>query len=85
MGRLFSKIGTFLLKICSSFPNLKVAGQLGQVNFALGGTLPENLNLIKNVEDTVVFLTLNVFISASFSIASYKLEMLKSLLQRNRK
>ena len=39
----FSQISMFLLKICSSFSNLKVAGQLGQVNWpkiALGGTLP---------------------------------------------
>ena len=33
---------------------------------------------------TVVFLTGKVFISVSFSIASYKQEMRKSLLQRNR-
>ena len=39
----FSQISMFLLKICSSFSNLKVAGQLGQVNWpkiALGGTRP---------------------------------------------
>ena len=35
---------------------------------------PGNLFLIKNVEETVVFLTRNVFISVSFSFsfASYK-------------
>ena len=36
---------------------------------------PLNLNLIKNIEDTVVFPTRNVFISASFSIASLTQEM----------
>ena len=46
--------------------------------------LKRNHNLIKNVEDTVFFLTGKVFISVSFSIASYKQEMRKSLLQRNR-
>ena len=36
---------------------------------------PWNLNLIKNVEDTIVFLTRKVFTSESFSIAFYKQEM----------
>ena len=44
-----------------------------------------NLNLIKNVEDTVVFLTRKVFISVSFAIALYKQEMRKSLSKRNLK
>ena len=39
---------------------------------------PKIRNLIKNVEDTVVFLTREVYISVSFSIASYKQEMRKS-------
>ena len=33
---------------------------------------PRTIRLIKNVEDTLVFLTRKVFISVSFSIASYK-------------
>ena len=41
--------------------------------------LKRNHNLIKNVEDIVVFLTGKVFITVRFSIASYKQE-----LQRNR-
>ena len=44
-----------------------------------------NLNLTEDVEDNVVFLIQKVFISASFSIASYKQEMRKSLSQRNKK
>ena len=36
---------------------------------------PGNVNLIKNVEDTVVFLNRKLFIFLSFSIASYKNEM----------
>ena len=40
---------------------------------------PGNLNLIKTVEDTVVFMTQEVFMSVGFSLASYKQEMLKSL------
>ncbi len=39
---------------------------------------PWNLNLIKNVEDAVVFLPLKVFISKSFSIVSYQQEMHKA-------
>ena len=34
--------------------------------------LPLNINLIKNVEEIVVFLTRKIFISASSSVASYK-------------
>ena len=44
---------------------------------------PWNLNLFKNMEDAVVFLTPKVFVS--FNIASYKQEMRKSLSQRNHK
>ena len=36
---------------------------------------PWNLNLIKNVEDTIVFLIRKVFIYESFSMAFYKQEM----------
>ena len=36
---------------------------------------PWNLTLIKNVEDTIVFLTWKVFISVSFSSAFCKQEM----------
>ena len=46
---------------------------------------PWNLTQIKNVEDNVVFLTRKVFISSSFSDASYKQGMRKSLSQKNRK
>jgi len=43
------------------------------------------LNLNKNVEDNVVFLNLKAFISAYFSVVSYKQEMHKSLLQEAHK
>ena len=44
------------------------------------------LDLIKNVEDTVVFFTRKIFFFyVSFSIASYIQEMRKSLSQRNHK
>ena len=46
---------------------------------------PWNINLIKNVEDTVVFLTKKVLLCVSFSISSYKQEMCKSFSQRNHK
>ena len=46
---------------------------------------PWNLNLIKNLEDNIVFFTQKVFNSENFSISSYKQEMRKSVLQRNRK
>ena len=36
---------------------------------------PRNLNLIKNMEDTVVFLNRKVLISMSFSIALHKQDM----------
>ena len=38
-----------------------------------------------NVEDIVVFLTRKVINSDNFSIAFYKQELSKSLLQKNRK
>ena len=44
-----------------------------------------DFDLIKNVEDTVIFLRQKVFMSESFYIASYKQEMLESLSQGNRK
>ncbi len=48
---------------------------------------PWNLNLIKNVEDTVVFLTRKEFISVrmTFSLLFHKQGMRKSLKQRNHK
>ena len=42
---------------------------------------PLNHNLIKNVEDTVVSLNSNVFISVSFFIVSYKQVMRKSFVE----
>ena len=43
---------------------------------------PRNHNLIKNVEDIVVFLTRKVFNSDNLAIASCKKEMCKSLSQK---
>ena len=43
---------------------------------------PWNLNLNKNVEDIVVFLTQQVFISISFFVASHKQEMRLSYFHR---
>ena len=47
-------------------------------------TVPWNLNLIKNVEDIVVFLTLKVFLFLSFSIASYIQGMRRETVNKNR-
>ena len=44
-----------------------------------------DLNLIKNVKDTVVFLTRKVFDSHNFSPVSYRQDMRKSLLKRKHK
>ena len=44
---------------------------------------PENLKLIKNVEDQIVFLFPKVFNPDNFSSLSYKQEIRKSLLQRS--
>ena len=44
---------------------------------------PGNLNLIKDVEDTVVFLTPKMFISVNFYIACYKQEMRKLLSRKS--
>ena len=46
---------------------------------------PWILNPIKNVEDTIVFLTRKVFLSDNFAIASSKQKMPKLLSQRTRK
>ena len=44
-----------------------------------------NLNLMKNVEDYVVFLNWKVLVCLNFSEVSYKEEMRKSIFQRNYK
>ena len=43
---------------------------------------PWNLNLIENLEDEVVFLTINVFNSDIFFFVSFKHDLRKSLLHR---
>ena len=45
---------------------------------------PCNPNLIKNVEDTVDFLTPQVFNSVNFSIESYEQERRKSTAKKNK-
>jgi len=47
--------------------------------------LIKNCYLIKNVKDTVIFLTRKVYNSKNFFIASYQQELRHSLPQRNRK
>ena len=44
---------------------------------------PWTLNLIKNVEDTVVFMAWKMCNSGNFSFASYEQEMRKQLSQKN--
>ena len=66
---------TSLSLICLWQIHFRFSTIYNKIKLKLKGLYPSNINLIKNMEDIVVFLTRKVFFfSLSFSICTFKLE-----------